>query len=1779
MIIIPGYRDLERIYESANSRIYRCRREQDDLPIILKLLREDYPSAHELIRYRQEYKITRLLSDRPGIIQTLGMGEHGSTCYIVVEDFGADSLKSWAEKRSFTLTEKLSLAMRMAASIGEAHAAHVIHKDVNLANFVYHPETDTLKLIDFGISTQLTRECPEIRSPNVLEGTLAYISPEQTGRMNRAIDYRTDFYSLGAALYQLFTDWLPFETDDQMELVHCHLARQPALPHKLVPEIPEMVSAILMKLMAKTPEERYQSTAGIQTDLQTCLEDLQKMGRVQSFALGQGDFPESLLIPQKLYGREPELSKLLGAFDRVATGGKELMMVAGHSGIGKTALVQELFKPMTERRGYFVSGKFDQLKRDLPYRALAEAFRQLIRQLLTLPEEQLGRWRQALCKALGPNGKVVVEVIPDLELVIGPQPAVDEVGPQESQNRFNYVFQNFLQAIADPSHPLILFIDDLQWADSASLKLLKLILTTPEIQHLHLIAAYRDNEVSPTHPWMLTVKEVGEAGCRIELVSLGPLTVQLVNELLTDALRGETGETLELARLVHEKTQGNPFFVAAFLHALDKNGLLILDRKTGAWRWDLRQIRALGITDNVVDLMVASLRRLEPQTQQTLSLAACIGNRFDLSTLAVVCESALKQTLALLQPALAEGFVLPQDQEYKAVEHDVLPSRKSPTVGFKFAHDRIQQAAYALISENQRKPVHWKIGKLLQKAGADPIDIANHLDFSAADLTHPQEKEELASLNLQAGRKAKASAAYAQADVFLTTARRLMGEAGWGRVLQLTREISEEAADSAYLVGDYARAESLAGEVERHTGDVLEKVNACKLRILCHVALDQPAVAVDTGVSFLGSLGCRFPREPGLLRVGWELFRLKRLLSHTDIPALASLPEMTDAGKSAAVMMINLIAPATLFCRPKLFALLACQGARLVIAHGRSPSYSFTPLAMVITSTLGDPRTGLELGELAVRMASQAANRRMKCRVAFVVNTYLKHWRVHLRETTQALREAVQVGADSGDFEFAAYAAQGCCLHRLLLGEGLSELEPEMISYRALAVRFGQNIPLAWIDIYHQCSLRLLGRPEEPYRLLDKVKDERTFLEHQEKSELRIGVVLFHFFKLLLGLIFQGGQEALTSALRCEKHIESSKGSFLFARFYFFASLAFLEAARESNRQEFRKLHGKVRQNLRKLRGWAKQAPMNHLHAVCLVEAERCRVLGRPKKAMGLYQRSIELAREHGWVHEEGLACELAGRFYLEREEDEKAASHLKAARLCYVKWGAVAKVEQMDEVYGALLAKRKEEAPAREGSTVIRTATIITTTKSITTSLDLRSILKASQTISGEIELSRLLETLMRIIQENAGAERVGLVLKSGEGFVVEGVMEGVMEGAEQNQYRLLGVPLEQCEELPVAMVRFVIRAQESLVLGDATRQGAYVSEPYVVQRRPRSVLCCPILRHKGLIGVLYLENNQTAEAFTPDRVELLGMLASQAAISIENARLFTELQQALAQARESMRVKREFLAKTSHELRTPLNAIINIPRNLTQNYVDVQVLCCEACEAKYEYTAEMDTTAERCPGCGSVGQWAVREECLYEGDPREARSMMDRVARSGECLLQVVNNILEIAEIEDKRSELTLGPIRLDELLSRVVELIGPTAQGKRIDLRLLEVPAQRTIRADFAKLGQVLYNLIDNAIKFSPKGGTVQIGTKEEPDDVVLFVQDHGIGIARENYELIFESFRQVDEGETRDYGGAGLGLSVARSLVELHGGKIWVESELGQGSTFFVQLPVPPQSKSS
>ena len=926
MLSIPGVAVQTLLYESTNSLVYRAIREADRQPVILKLLKESYPTPQELVRYRTEYRITKELKEA-GVVQVYGLQKYQNTLVMFVEDFGGESLKIWMQQRQFSLKEFLVLAIAITEILDQIHAANIIHKDINPSNIVFNPGTGELKIIDFGISTQLTRETPTLKNPNVLEGTLAYMSPEQTGRMNRLLDYRTDFYSLGVTFYELLTYQLPFETIDALELVHCHIAKQPLLPSEVNCEIPQIISDIVMKLMAKTAEERYQNAFGIKADLEECLKQLINNRKIANFPLALQDISDKFQLPQKLYGREQEIDSLLGAFERVVDK-SELMLIAGYSGIGKSALVQELYKPITQKRGYFISGKFDQYQRNIPYSAVVSAFRELIKQLLTESEAQLNQWRQKLLEVLGINGQVIVDVIPEIELIINKQPSLIELGSTEAQNRFNLVFKDFIKVFTKPEHPLTIFIDDLQWADGASLKLMQLLMAYSS-PGLFLIGAYRDNEVSVAHPLMLTLDEIAKNGTIINRISLSPLNLVNITQILGDTLNSEEEMIKPLAELLQFKTGGNPFFMNEFLKSLYTERLLKFCFVTRKWQWSLTEIQGQGFTDNVVELMAGKIQKLPEGTQVLLKLAACIGNQFDLKIVGAIASQSLKQTASELYTAVAESLVMPRGQieDLQLDTHEEFSLDYS--LEYQFIHDRIQQAAYSLIPESDKPLLHQQIGKLLLQNTPDDkreekiFDIVNQLNFTIELISEGIERYELAQLNLIAGKKAKASAAYEPALNCFIIGLKLLPEDSWDRQYSLALALHLEAAEAAYLKGDFEQMDKLVKIVQIQAKTLLDRSQAIEIRIPALIAQSKLEEALDTGIQILKQLRVKLPKKPNKLSILMGLLETNFALWGKQIDDLANLPEMSAPYQLAAMRILSRITSSAYIAAPQLLPLIA----------------------------------------------------------------------------------------------------------------------------------------------------------------------------------------------------------------------------------------------------------------------------------------------------------------------------------------------------------------------------------------------------------------------------------------------------------------------------------------------------------------------------------------------------------------------------------------------------------------------------------------------------------------------------------------------------------------------------------------------------------------------------------------------------------------------------------------------------------------------------------------
>ena len=1555
MITLLGYQILNLIYESPNSLVYRSIRERDKQAVILKVLKEDYPTSAELTRYKQEYEIIRSLN-LAGVIRAEALEKYQNTLILVLEDFGGESLQILIPNQRFTIKKVLSLAIKIAEVLGELHAINIIHRDINPSNIVFNPETDQLKLIDFGLSTVLSRENTTFRNPNVLEGTLAYISPEQTGRMNRSLDYRTDFYSLGATFYELLTNQLPFDTTDAMELVHCHIAKQPVPPHELNSEIPKAISNIVMKLLAKTAEKRYQSAWGIKADLEECLFQLQSNGQVSDFPLGRHDISDKFQIPQKLYGREAEVETLLTAFERVSgqerlttdngqltTNKSEMMVVAGYSGIGKSVLVQEIYKPITQQRGYFISGKFDQFQRNIPYSAVVSAFSDLVQQLLTETEAQLSDWREKLLAAVGVNGQVVIDVIPEVELIIGKQPIVQKLAPAESQNRFNLVFQNFIRVFTQPEHSLVIFIDDLQWADTASLKLIKLLMTAPNSQCLFLIGAYRDNEVSAAHPLMLTVDEIQQSGGIVNQIFLAPLCLSDVNQLISDALKSALEKTLPLAELVLAKTHGNPFFMNEFLKSLYTEELIKFDRERGGWQWDLEQIQARGFTDNVVELMALKIQKLKPDTQQALQLAAAIANQFDLHTLASSRQKSLKETVLDLHEAVAEGLVLPLSDSYKEIvgagltqmslgkstrslNPPVLDEPNSVnglTVEYKFVHDRIQQAAYSLIPPEVRQAIHLQVGQLLlhntpQELQEQKIfDIVNQLNSGSELITDQSQRDELAQLNLIAGKKAKASTAYEPAFNYLTLGmgllnsslakaeqRRSEGESSWQRQYDLTLALYVEAAEAAYLSTDFEQMEHLAEVVLQRSRTVLEKVKVYEIKIQAFAAQNKLLEAIKIALQVLKLLGVRFPEKIGKWTIRLRLLKTKLVLAHKPIEDLIELPEMTDPYKLAAMRILASAIPATFIAAPKLFPLIVLKQVNLSVKYGNASgsAFAYATYGLILCGMVLDIESGYRFGQLALRVLDKFNASELKAKTLFIVHDFITHWKEHTRETLKPLLEAYSAGLETGDLEFAAYSAFIYTYHSYCLGKELAELESEIAAYAEATGQFKQTSPLHWQELYRQAVLNLMGKTENPCRLMGEAYNEEKMLPlHQSVQDRNIIYQLF-LHKLILNYLFCDYQQASETSAIAEKYLNSAMATLRSVLFYLYDSLTWLAVFPGVHKSRQNSILKKVASNQKKMKKWAHHAPMNHLHKFYLVEAERYNVLGQVAKAMDCYDRAIALAKEHDYINEEALAHELAAKFYLAQGKAKIAQLYMLDAHYCYRRWGATAKVKDLETRYAQLFERMSDStmitalgaSGTRAPNFLTQTSTAVRTTETGNSQvLDLATVMKASQVISSEIVLDKLLAKLMKILIENAGAQKGFLILETKGRLLIEA--EGAVE--HDSVTVLQSVPIETLGAsdsiLPLspAIINYVARTKESVVLNNAACEGKFTNDPYIKETKPKSILCVPLLNQGKLISIVYLENNLTTGAFTPDRLEVLKLLSSQAAISIDLAKLYSEV------------------------------------------------------------------------------------------------------------------------------------------------------------------------------------------------------------------------------------------------------------------------------------------------
>jgi len=1819
---------LEVLWEDAD--LVFCRLSRDDveghrhafIPIHSSA---GHPALESVNRLTHEYELREYLQ-RAWALRPMEIVSDRGHSMLVVDYTGGEPLDRLIGQ-PMDIGQFLRLAVALSGALGQLHGRGLIHKDIKPSNLIVDSTTGRVQLTGFGIASRLPRERQAPELPEILAGTLAYMAPEQTGRMNRSIDSRSDLYSLGVTFYEMLLGDLPFTGSDPMEWVHFHVAKQPETPNKRLKTVPVVVSAIVMKLLSKMAEERYQTATGVESDLRRCLSQWESVGFIDEFGLGSRDTPDRLMIPEKLYGRKCEVETLLNAFDRIVAGGRpELVLVSGYSGIGKSAVVNELHKALVPPRGLFASGKFDQYKRDIPYATLAQAFQFLIRSLLSKNEADLREWRNALREALEPNALLIVDLVPELKHIIGEQPPVPELPPPEAQRRFQLVFRRFIGVFARPEHPLALFLDDLQWLDAATLDLLEVLLASNDLQHLLLIGAYRDNEVGASHPLVRKLDAIQKTGTAVRNIVLTPLGRGELGQLLANTLHCETERAVPLAELIHEKTTGNPFFAIQFIWALVEEDLLTFDYGEGRWIWDLDRIRAKGFTENVVELMVGKLARLPAETQQALQQFACLGNTATFEMIQMVYQGSNESIHAALWEAVRSGLVYRGDDAYR------------------FLHDRVHEAAYSLIPIEQQAQSHLRIGLLLaahtpaEKRVEAIFEIVNQLNRGSHLIESVEEREQVAQLNLIAGRRAKSSIAYDAALKYLRAASALLSESVWKRNYELVFSIEHLMAECELLTAEMQAAESRLSRLAERARSRRDYTVATRLRIMLYTNWNKSNRGIDVFLEWLRRGGTDWSKTPTPEDAMREYERVWTLLGNRQIEDLVDLPLITDPEVLATLDVFTEAVTPSFYSDEHLLALVVCRLVSLSLEHGNCDAacYGYVWLAVLAGPRFDNFREGDRFGQLGYDLVEKRGLTRYRARIYVCFGALVMPWTRHPSSGREMVRRAFDVAYESGDIAFAGYSFVTSLALSLGVGAPLAEAQAEAESGLAFSRKGQVGVVNGILGAQLGLALTLRGL-NATFGTLDHEGYSESDTERHLTSDRNLAHVdfLYRVRKLQARYLAGDHASAIEAATRAEELLWGAPANFETIEFEFFGALARAGAheasSGDSRRQHFEAL---VRHHKR-LESWAQHNPMTFGGREALVRAEIAIIEGRLLDAQDLFEKAVRSAHTHGLIHIEGIANERAGSFYAARGFDRIAATYLRDARYCYRRWGADAKVRQLLQLYPQI---------GLEGTSSDSTATIHTTIDQ----LDLATVIKVSETVSGEIVLERLIDALMRAAIEHAGAERGLLILPHRAEYRIEA--EATLGSGE------VKVELRQADAtaalIPDSILRYCIRTRESVLLHDASSESPFSGDEYLREHHARSVLCLPILKQTRMLGMLYLENNLAPHAFTPARMAILKLLASAAAISLENARLYRDLAEREGRIRRLvdaniigifiwdlrgriLEANDAFLTMVGYEreelLSGPVGWADMTPpewreRDLQQHVPEIKgtgalqpyekeffrkdgsrvpvligaatfedggqqgvAFVLDLTERKHAADAlrglQSDLAhANRLATMGQLTASISHEINQPIGATRNnAHAALRFLAKSPPDLAEV-REAIECVVKETYRAGEILGGIRdqvkkvpprmekvgLNAAIEEVTLLVRGELMNHQVSVRMHLAEGLSPVRADRVQLQQVMLNLILNAIEAMTKVGDNErelvISTESIPEGRMLVkVQDSGPGIAPENRERLFESFY------TTKLGGIGIGLSICRSIIDGHSGRLWVDGHQPRGAVFSFTLP--------
>ena len=1489
---IPGFTFRDMLYEGADTFVFRAIRNQNNKAVIIKSLKENSAGPMSAAKLTREFDALENIQVE-GVNKVSEIINYGNTPALVMEDFGGISIADYSKTTKIELAEFLVIAIRVADILAKLHAKNIMHKNITPENIIINSLTGEIRIIDFGISAKLSREHASVHNPNILEGSLPYMSPEQTGRMNRCIDYRTDLYSLGISFYQILTGKLPFTADDAMELIHCHIAKKITPVSDVRTDVPKVVSEIVSKLTEKIADQRYQSATGLKYDLEHCLRSLTETSSIPYFTIGLHDAYSKFKIPENLYGREEEIKSLLRSFEKAAAGSCELILVTGLPGIGKTSLVNEIHKSVVQKKGYFISGKFDQYKANIPFMAFRNAFSDLLKYLISEPKEKLGQIKEELTQALGLNTSLLTELIPEFELIIGKQQAAYQLNPSEAQNRFFFMLRDFIKVFATPSHPLIIFLDDLQWSDDVSLRFIK-ELVTKEIPYLLLIGAYRNNEVNDGHPLMLTLEQIKKTKSTYD-ISLKALDEGNVNQLLSDALLTTPEKTKPLSNLIYKRTVGNPFYIDEILKTVYREGLINFNHVTAQWEWDLDQISNLNISESVVQFMTERLKELPPSCIKILELAACIGNQFTLHILKKIAGKTASEISVLLWPAIEKELIIPLSEDYRLITKDF-----DFNVAYKFLHDRIRQAAYSLIHEERRRKLNLTIAReLIENFTEDEkndqlIELVRHYNEGRVFITDEKEKIELAKMNLRAGKKAQSAVAYQSALQYFKTGIELLPASLWDSHYKTAFELYKGYAQNAYQTNDSKSAEECIDLLLSKAATSLEKVEILSMRVRQYITVGKPEEAIRSGIEGLNLLGINISENPGALPVLKELILARFNLGRKKINDVLEAPVLTDSNKKAAARLLTEISPsAFILGRDNLFGLVQLKIVNLSLKHGNcaESAYAYIAFGTVLKEAFGELKQAESFGKLGIDVNEKLGDIEYRCRVIAAYGVLTHHFNHHWNTSPDWFKKGVEAGHLSGDLFFLAYCAANCVVWNPDLDMATSLSEQDKYLEVIKDTNYQDAIDLAMLNLQH--TKNLLGQTSSPLSMNDTSFDEEACLAEMAKRKYKSGIGMFHIHRAQIYFNNEEYEESYQSIKKADAYVKSLTSLINLTQLCivsFFTCVRLLTTSRPVLSQ---KLKRRFQKEWKKMKSWAHYNPVNFGHWKYLMEAEMSAYEKKYEHAAACYEKSIKLARQNNWPVDEAFAHELAAKFYY-KNGMKAALGYWNEAYRLYSKWNLVSKVKFFE--------LRNQDLLLAAGSlqTSLRPMVFEKETDS-SQNLDVATIVKSSQAISGEIELKSLLSRMMNIITTNAGAEQGTLLLGEDDGLFIQASAVG------NDIVTMQHIPAYQSETLPQSIINYVSNLKEAVVLDNASAEGEFTNDAYIIRKQPKSVLCSPILLLNKLYGIIYLENNISIGAFTEERLKVLNLLSSQMAISIQNALLYANMEEKVEQRTIELRMEKK--------------------------------------------------------------------------------------------------------------------------------------------------------------------------------------------------------------------------------------------------------------------------------